>query len=132
MKYPTLKLSIQPNVYGIYRLPPKYPIPDEVLLKRNVSITRSEKELTIVCEKRNIAGINGKEVGWKSIKIDMAFDLDTVGVIAAIATPLAKSGISIYVVSTFDTDSVLVKEARIEEAIDRLTAEGHRIERYCQ
>lgn len=132
MKYPTLKLIVLPNTYGIYRLPPNHPIPDAVLLEGNVSITRSEKELTIVCVEKELEDVDGKETGWKSIKIDLAFDFDAIGVIAAIATPLAELGISIYVVSTFDTDYILVKEVRLTEAVDRLIREGHAIEGHSQ
>ena len=128
MEYPTLKLSVLPNRYGIYRLPPNHPIPDTLLAESNVSITRSATELTIVCEEREIEGIDGKELGWKVIKIDLAFDLDAIGVIAVIANPLAELGISIYVVSTFETDCILVKEARLDETVRRLAKDGHEIE----
>jgi hypothetical protein len=46
-------------------------------------------------------------------------------VLAAIAAPLAAAGVSIFAISTFDTDYVLVKEENLAKAVDALRAAGH-------
>ena len=60
-------------------------------------------------------------------RIDGSFELDETGVIASVSVPLAEAGISIYVVSTYDTDYFLVKDSEIENAITVLTDNGHKI-----
>jgi hypothetical protein len=54
MKYPVLKLKVLPERYGIYCLHPDSEIPKELLFAKFVSITRSNKELTLVCEEGKI------------------------------------------------------------------------------
>ncbi len=54
-------------------------------------------------------------------------DFSLTGVLAAIATPLAAAGVSIFTISTFDTDYVLVKEENVAKAMEALRAAGHRI-----
>ena len=50
------------------------------------------------------------------------------GVLASLVTPLAEAGISIFAVSTFDTDYLLVKEQDFEKAVAALRKHGHTVE----
>ena len=52
-----------------------------------------------------------------------------VGILASVAAPLAAAGVSIFAVSTFDTDYVMVKEQSLDAAIGALEAAGHRVSR---
>ncbi len=62
---------------------------------------------------------------WMCIKVDGSFDLDAVGVLAGISGPLAEEKISIYVVSTFDTDYILVHGKDLAAAVSTLSKAGH-------
>jgi hypothetical protein len=55
-------------------------------------------------------------------------DFSMIGVVASLVTPLAEAGISVFVISTFDTDYVLVKENDLEKALDSLSAAGHSVQ----
>ena len=122
MGYPKLKLCVLDGNYAICRLSCKERIPEWAANELLISVTISEKELTIVwlapddCE---------KSVDWKYIKIVGKFELDVVGVIASVSVPLAEKEISIYVVSTFDTDYFLVPAKEIEKATLALKDFGH-------
>ena len=67
-------------------------------------------------------------VSWRALKVAGPLDFSQTGVIAALAVPLAEAKIPIFVLSTFDTDYILVKEGCIVEAIAALQAVGHTVE----
>jgi hypothetical protein len=128
MGYPKLKLCALDGNYAVCRLPCKGPVPEWAANESLVSITRSEKELTIVCDQKLVPEDCEKSRNWKCIKIVGSFELDAVGVIASISVPLAENQISIYVVSTFDTDYFLVPAREFEKATLALKDFGHEVE----
>ena len=67
------------------------------------------------------------EGGWRALRIIGPLAFDLVGVIASITVPLAAADIGVFVVSTFDTDLVLVQDTDLDVAIDVLGGAGHRI-----
>ncbi len=56
-------------------------------------------------------------------------DLSAAGILSSLITPLAKEGISVFAVSTYDTDYLLVKEQSLEKAMQILSGEGHEVEK---
>ncbi len=128
MKMPQLKLKVIPGKYGVFRFPADASIPQEVISCNMVSITRSERELTIVCEEGMLPAADKSDLGWVAIQIDCSFTLDATGVIASVSEPLAEAKISLYLISTFDTDYILVKESVLEGALEQLSKAGHRVE----
>lgn len=122
-----LKLSLLKDFYGICKLPCDSSIPDWAQKGSLYSITRTEKELTIVCPQGSIPMDIEYDGNWRGFRIDGSFDFSQIGVISCLAGPLARAGISIYVISTYDTDYVLVKEKNVEQAVTVLTDEGHLI-----
>ena len=122
-----LHLSLIKEKYGICTLPNSAPIPDWALNESLVSITSSEKELTIVCRQDIIPSQCKCDLDWRCFKVDGSFDLNQTGVISSLSSPLADAGISIYVISTYDTDYFMVKEENVEQAISVLSNSGHSI-----
>ena len=120
-------LKILPHRLGIYKLPPTATVPQELLGTRFISITRCPTEISIVCEEGNCPGYEIQNNGWRCLKVDASLPLDAIGVLASISTALASAGVSIYVVSTYETDYVLVKDAQLACAIDCLTEAGHQV-----
>ncbi len=66
-----------------------------------------------------------KESDWRILKVDGPLEFSLTGILASVAGPLAKAGISIFAISTFDTDYVMVKSEKAEEAVKVLTKAGH-------
>ena len=129
MKQRQLQLSLLKDKYGICTLPNTAPIPDWALTQSLASITRTEKELTIVCRLEILPSQYQSDLNWRCFKIDGSFDLNQIGVISSISSPLADAGISIYVISTYDTDYFLIQEQNLEQTISTLSDIGHNITR---
>ena len=127
MKQRQLQLSLLKDKYGICTLPNTAPIPDWALTQSLASITRTEKELTIVCRLEILPSQYQSDLKWRCFKIDGSFDLNQIGVISSISSPLADAGISIYVISTYDTDYFLIQEQNLEQTISILSSSGHYI-----
>ena len=127
MKQRQLQLSLLKDKYGICTLPNTAPIPDWALTQSLASITRTEKELTIVCRLEILPSQYQSDLKWRCFKIDGSFDLNQIGVISSISSPLAHAGISIYVISTYDTDYFLIQEQNLEQTISVLSNSGHSI-----
>lgn len=117
-----------PETYCVCRLASEAPIPDWAT-GALLSITRTPDELSIVCEQSNVPEDIQAERDWRALRIKGTLDFSLTGVLARVAAPLAEADISIFAVSTFDTDYVLVKAGRIDEAIGALEAAGHEVER---
>jgi uncharacterized protein len=91
------------------------------------SVTRTEDELSVVCPEKDVPGGVFSERGWCALKLEGPLDLSMVGVLASVAAPLAEAGASIFAVSTFDTDYVLVREGQLDLVVDTLRENGHRV-----
>jgi hypothetical protein len=124
-----LTLLLLPDLYAICRLSPDAPIPDWAHLGPFVSHTRNRDELSIVCSQIDVPTHLQAERDWRCLKVEGPFDLDdTVGVLAALAAPLAAAKVSVFAISTFDTDYLLVQDKNLVHATEALEAAGHRIE----
>lgn len=120
-------LEVLPDRLAICRLDPEQADfdwdPGEGLL----SVTFTDEEVSVVCDEGSAP--EGAEVsrGWRCLRIDGPLDLGIVGVLAVLAGALAGAGVAVFVLSTFDTDHILVRGAQLEEAIDCLRAAGHEV-----
>ena len=127
MKLKKLSLKILPDRMAVCRFEPAAPLPDWIGESGFYSITRTEAELTIVCPETRLAPGATRETGWRCFKVLGPLDFSEIGIIFSLTRPLAKNGVSVFVISTFDTDYFMVKEKDLAKAIDALTAEGHEI-----
>ena len=93
-----------------------------------VSITRTTDELSIVCAMDAVPKDVPMEGPWRAIRVHGPLVMTLIGVVAALANPLADAGISIFAISTYDTDYILVHEPDFEAAISALTAAGHTVQ----
>jgi hypothetical protein len=89
-----------------------------------VSITRTSDELSIVCEEGNVPDVLADR-GWRCLKVAGPMPLDQTGVAAAFTRVLADAGVALFVISTYDTDYVLVRDAAIDDAVAAFRAAGY-------
>lgn len=122
-----LKMMVLKGGYGICRLNSDAPIPDWLNGEGLAAITRTDEELSLVCPAERIPGSILSEKGWRALKVAGPLDFAMVGVLADISSVLAQAGISIFVISTYDTDYIFVKEPELRPAVAALTRAGHRI-----
>ncbi|OGY79061.1 MAG: amino acid-binding protein [Candidatus Kerfeldbacteria bacterium RIFCSPHIGHO2_02_FULL_42_14] len=118
-----LSLKVLPMKVGICRLEKEARIPDWAIVGGFFSVTRTDDELSVVCMEENIPEDVKCEKGWRVFKVEGILDFSLTGILASIANPLAQAKISIFAVSTFDTDYILVKEDTLEEAVKVLSIE---------
>ena len=119
-----------PGRLAIVRLHPSSPVPEWARHTAPlVSVARTEDELSIVCPEEWVPHTVQRSAGWCCLKVIGPLDLAAVGILAALVDPLRDTGISVFALSTFDTDYLLVPEVQRDNAIRALEAAGHRIER---
>ncbi|MBN1231470.1 MAG: ACT domain-containing protein [Anaerolineales bacterium] len=122
-----LQLTVLPGIFTVVRLPAVSSIPGWLEESDWVSVTRTAEELSIVCKDSSIpkdfAGTI--ESGWHILKILGPLDFSLVGVLAKISGILADAEISVFVISTFDTDYILLKENSLVSALSLLTNTGY-------
>ncbi len=120
-----LQLAILSNRLAIYRLPPASPVPDWAWAGDFVSITRTAEELSIVCAESAAPDTTQAERGWRALKVEGPLDFSLTGILAGLANTLAMAGISLFALSTYDTDYILIKEENLEKALIALRAAGY-------
>ena len=91
------------------------------------SVTRTSEELSIVCEAQRVPGTLEAERDWRCLRVSGTLAFHLTGILAALTTPLASAGISIFAASTFDTDYLLIKSSVLDDAIRVLEGEGHTV-----
>ncbi len=122
-----IRLSEMAGRFAICRLDSTAEIPAWAVREGFYSITRTSDELSIICAQENVPAGVVCESGWRCLKVEGPLNFGLVGVLASIAGPLAEAGVSIFALGTYDTDYILIKEARFDEAISVLAAKGHQI-----
>ena len=124
-----LTLLLFEGCLAVCRLPASSPVPTWGSAKGPFSsITRSEKELSIICNEAAVPSGIHCERGWRVMKIENPLDFAQTGILVSLAAPLAEAGVSIFTVSTFDSQYLMVKEASIELALKILVNAGHEIQ----
>lgn len=121
-----VELRILEGRYAVWKLPPGTQTPDfgEAPF---LSITRTAAEVSIVGPARQAPDNAAVEADWTCLEVQGPLGFELTGVVAALSAPLAAAGVPIFVVSTFDTDYLLVKTTRLERAVEALKVAGHRI-----
>lgn len=127
MARPDLDLELLPERYAVCRLGPEDALPAWATARALSSITRTRDELSIVCRETDVPVDVTAARGFRALKLVGPFDFSLVGILVSVAAPLADAGISLFAVSTYDTDYVLVREEKLGEALETLGLAGHRV-----
>ena len=122
-----LRLSLLIGRMSVCRLDPTAEIPDWAITGGFFSVTRTTDELSVVCPEEAVPEDVRGERGWRVLKLEGPFEFSEVGVLASLTAPLAEASISLFALSTYDTDYVLVKEEQLESAVAALRGRGHEV-----
>jgi hypothetical protein len=122
-----LPLSVLPQRFAICRLDPEDTIPDWLSRHSFWAVTRTDEELSLVLPEESVPADWQAEKGWRCLKVRGPLDFSLTGILAALATPLAKAGISIFAISTYDTDYILVGDEDLARAKTVLSESGHAV-----
>jgi len=120
-----LTLTTSPETLTICRLQPNVELPAWAMVGPFWSITRTPDELSIVVAKESVPADIRAEGAWRALKLAGPIPLSAVGILASVTEPLARVGINLFAISTFDTDYVLVASDRLEDARLALSRAGH-------
>jgi hypothetical protein len=120
-----LALTVLNDTFAICRLEPNAAIPVWAVNSTLSSITRTPDELSVVCRQGDVPEGITCEKGWRCLRVQGPLDFALTGILASLATTLAEGGISIFAISTFDTDYILVKQHDLPRAIQALSGAGH-------
>ncbi len=124
---PVLTLTLLEGRLAVCRLDAETEVPAWATAASPFSVTRTAGELSVVCPEGLVPDGVRCERGWRVFELEGPFEFSEVGILSAVATPLAEAGVGIFAVSTFDTDYVLVKEERLNLAADALRGRGHAV-----
>lgn len=92
-----------------------------------LTVTRTPTELSIVADESAVPVEMVAQRGYRALRVEGPLPLELVGVLAAIATPLAAAGVPIFPIATYDTDYLLVPGGQLARAVSALVAAGHRV-----
>ena len=120
-------LAVLPGFFAMVRLAPKAHLPSWATHGDFFSITRTSDELSIMCRADQVPKGIAAETGWRALKVAGPFTLTEIGVLSALAAPLAEAKVSLFAISTFDTDYLLVSEKQLLAAVAALKGAGHRV-----
>jgi hypothetical protein len=124
-----LTIGVRPGVYVVLRLagdaavPPGLAEPTDGL----VSVTRTADELSVVCPAELAVDADQVEAGWRLLTAHGPFEFTLTGIMAALSGALAAAGVSLFALSTYDTDHLLVKDDDLDRAVRALRDAGHEV-----
>ena len=121
-----MELTLLPDTLAICRLPQEAPIPQWALAGDFYAVFRSREELSIVCPDGHPPSDIEADCRWRAFKVRGPLPLTEIGIIASLTALLAEAGIAVFVVSTFDTDYLLVKKPDLSKAV-RVLGSRHTI-----
>lgn len=121
-----IKMSIMPDEYAIHRFGPDVNIPMDLLRgEQDYHISKTEDELSIVCRASLLMPSDKTSKLYTGIKVLGPLDFSLVGIISRIADILKKRDIPIFVISTFDTDYILINKDNAKLGIKALSEDEY-------
>jgi hypothetical protein len=120
-----MTFTLLDGLYAVVRLGAGADVPPWAHRGAFTTIARTPHELSIVCDESGVPYDATAERGWRCLQLEGPIPFETTGVAARFTGALAARAISVFVVSTFDTDYVLVKAAKIDAAIEALRDVGY-------
>lgn len=127
MNEPILTMKLVEGTYGVSRLEQGSAIPAWASQGGFFSIVKTEDELSIVCDVAVIPAGVTCEQPWKILKVQGPLDFALVGILSKISQVLADIAVSIFAISTYDTDYILMKEQDLQKAVTALESANYEI-----
>lgn len=124
----SLQFAVVEGQFTIHHLKLGTPIPKGITASPFFSISGSEHELSIVAPDVVWMESETADPGWACMKIVSPLGRNETGILSGIASALARANISIFSVSTFETNYILVKQENLKKAISTLSARGHKFD----
>jgi len=120
-----LVLSVLEETFSIHRLAPDASFPEAVSECDFYSLSKTTDELSLVCPEHLAVKSEKSNPDWKCLKVAGPLDFELTGILAGITDVLAKEKLSVFAISTFDTDYILIKKQGLTAAISALERVGY-------
>ena len=127
MEQPNLVLTVVEETFNIHRLASDSSLPESISKCDFYSLSKTADELSLVCPEYFAVKSEKHSPDWKCLKVAGPLDFKLTGIIAGITDVLAKERISVFVISTFDTDYILIKKQNLTNAVSELERAGYQI-----
>ncbi len=125
-----LGLTVLEESLAVCRLPAGSPFPGDIFTGGLSAVVQTKDELSLICRSDRIPNeVEAAADGWRAIKVIGPLDFSLTGVLVSLAQPLAQHGVSIFAISTYDTDYILVRDDSLETAIAVLLDAGHTLKK---
>ena len=121
-----LAIKLLNGIFGVCKLDNEEKFPEWAVNSHFYTVTKTADELSVVCLQEDIPDSVQCERDWRLLKVMGVLDFSLIGIIHSISEVLAEHKISIFVISTYDTDYILVKDKDIDKALKAL-AENYEI-----
>ncbi len=122
-----MTLAVHPELYTIHSFSPQEPVPAEVLHQEMFFIGKTKEELSVVAPANIVLNSLEQEDNWRCLEVLGPLGFSMTGIMSRVSGVLANENISIFAISTFDTDYILVKKDKLEQATKALKKSGYQI-----
>jgi uncharacterized protein len=123
----TLSLIVLPRTYAVCQFQPDEPIPDQIFAADFWSITRTVNEISIVLPEHMVSTAWKASLSWRCLMVEGPLDFSLIGILAGLSATLADAGVSLFAISTYNTDYLLVRSNDFEKAKAALMSQGYRL-----
>ncbi|MEO8027381.1 MAG: ACT domain-containing protein [Bryobacteraceae bacterium] len=127
MSEPRLTLRALPQLFAVARLPAGAPLPRWATGSPWFSVTRTGEELSIVCKADAVPANVRCEKAFRALMVEGPLDFALTGILASLSKSMSDAKISLFAISTFDTDYILVRQASLAKAVRALRSAGHTV-----
>lgn len=124
---PKLSITVLPEKLAIVDFSPSEPHPEPPPATTFWSLTYTDDEISIVMPEKDLQSGWKADTGWRGLRVAGPLSLDLTGVLASLTQPLAAAGVSIFAISTYQTDYLLVRDRDLNLAIEVLRTAGHTV-----
>lgn len=120
-----MQLELLPMSFAVLRLDADAPMPQDLPY---TFWSRTDAEVSLVCPEVHIpTSFQSIEKGWRAFRVAGTLDFSLIGILSRLTTALAAAEVGVFVLSTFLTDYILVREGHLQQARQALLADGHEI-----
>ncbi len=123
-----LTLKLHPGRLAVCRLEPNQSLPAWLARAEFYAVTRTPQELSLIVPEDWVGRDWKAETGFRALGVVGTLDFSWVGILAELTAALANAEVSVFAISTYDTDYILVRESDLARSRGALEAAGHRVE----